>query len=222
MVQFSCQFCYTDLIIEQKYPTHNQKIKDMLYHTNNVCSWRIFLKRVHTAFKHTLHLPTAHRVIKLLTISLQTKLDATNASFVNLFLKRRSKEHFLAPNWNDGKHLDSTDNFSTRVHLTHIHVFLYLFACTIHLMTKIQSFPKGYCFITAVVVISPGSTSSFLSSEEKGRKHYPLFSPPSRTCMIPNLMYSQMKASGHRRENCWKETADNCEIFPQHHLSREV
>lgn len=136
MVQFSCQFCYTDLIIERKYPTHNQKIKDMLYHTNNVCSWRIFLKRVHTAFKHTLYLPTAYRMITLLTISLQTKLDATNVPFINLFL-RRSKEHFLAPNWNDRKNLDSTDDFSTRVDLTHIHVLMYLLVCTIYLLIKI-------------------------------------------------------------------------------------
>lgn len=136
MVQFSCQFCYTDLIIERKYPTHNQKIKDMLYHTNNVCSWRIFLKRVHTAFKHTLYLPTAYRMITLLTISLQTKLDATNVPFINLFL-RRSKEHFLAPNWNDRKNLDSTDDFSTRVDLTHIDVLMYLLVCTIYLLIKI-------------------------------------------------------------------------------------
>lgn len=72
MVQISCQLCYTDLIIEQKYHTHNQQILDMLYHTNDV----------HTEFsleEYTL-LSSTRICIKLtewslLTITLHIKLD---------------------------------------------------------------------------------------------------------------------------------------------------
>lgn len=116
MGQFSCQFCYTDLITEQKYPTHNQQILDMLYHTNDVRSCWILLKRVHVAFKH-MYLYKAYRVITLLTINFHMKLDAAHLPFINLFL-RRDKEYFLVSDWNDRENLLSTDNLPISVDLT--------------------------------------------------------------------------------------------------------
>lgn len=60
----------------------------MLYHTNDVCSCRIFLKSIHVAFKHT-YLYKAYRAITLLTINLHMEFDAAHLPFINLFPKTK-------------------------------------------------------------------------------------------------------------------------------------